>query len=148
MWIGEVDFPREVLDAQRKGNLVIFAGAGVSMGAPAKCPSFWQLAEKIGNSPVPDKEGNALDRYLGRLHKEGVRVHEQACRILGESSEPNLLHKELLKLFSSADKVRIVTTNFDRHFSTAAETIFPEMNSPIAASCGVSKAETTVSAVL
>jgi SIR2-like domain/Domain of unknown function (DUF4020) len=128
MWIGEVDFPREVLDAQRDGNLVIFAGAGVSKGDPANCPTFWELAEKIGNSPVPDKEGNALDRYLGRLHKEGVRVHEQACRILGESSEPNLLHKELLKLFSSADKVRIVTTNFDRHFSTAAETIFPEIN--------------------
>jgi Domain of unknown function (DUF4020)/SIR2-like domain len=128
MWIGRVDFPREVLDAQRDGNLVIFAGAGVSMGAPAKCPSFLKLARYIGDEPVPDKEGSALDRYLGRLHKEGVRVHEQACRILSESLEPNPLHKELLELFPSANKVRLVTTNFDRHFSTAAEIIFPGIN--------------------
>lgn len=128
MWIGQVDFPREVLDAQRDGNLVIFAGAGVSMADPANCPSFWQLACDIGDEPVPDKESRALDRYLGRLHREGVRVHEQAHRILGESLEPNPLHKELLRLFPSPDQVKLVTTNFDCHFSTAAETIFPEIN--------------------
>jgi hypothetical protein len=125
MRIGQIDFPREVLDAQRDGNLVIFAGAGVSMADPANCPSFRELARYIGDEPVPDKEGSALDRYLGRLHKKGVEVHKQACRILGKSSEPNLLHKELLKLFSSADKVKLVTTNFDPHFSTAAKEVFP-----------------------
>jgi SIR2-like domain/Domain of unknown function (DUF4020) len=128
MWIGQVDFPREVLDAQRDGNLVIFAGAGVSKGDPANCPTFWELASAIGGKPAPDKKDEALDHYLGRLHQKGVEVHKQACRILGESPEPNLLHKELLKLFPSPDQVRLVTTNFDRHFSTAAEAIFPEVN--------------------
>jgi SIR2-like domain len=125
MLIGKVDFPREVLDAQREGNLVIFAGAGVSMGSPANCPSFWELARDIGGKPAPDEKDEALDHYLGRLKKEKTPVHENARNILDQSPEPNLLHKELLKLFPSPDQVRLVTTNFDRHFSTAAKEVFP-----------------------
>jgi SIR2-like domain/Domain of unknown function (DUF4020) len=125
MRIGQVDFPREVLDAQRDGKLVIFAGAGVSKGDPANCLTFWELAEKIGERSVTEEESKELDSYLGRLKEQGVRVHEQACRILGESLKPNPLHKELLRLFPSPDKVRLVTTNFDPHFSTAAKEVFP-----------------------
>jgi hypothetical protein len=41
MWINrDVDLPQALVAAQREGRLVIFAGAGVSMGPPANLPSF------------------------------------------------------------------------------------------------------------
>jgi hypothetical protein len=36
------------------------------------------------------------------------------------NSEPTELHKHLIRLFPDAEQIRIVTTNFDRHFTTAA----------------------------
>ena len=45
MWITQaVNLPDALLDAQRDGKLVVFAGAGVSMGAPANFPNFDGLA--------------------------------------------------------------------------------------------------------
>ena len=40
MRIGGVDFPEPLLNALRDGRLVVFAGAGVSMGPPACLPGF------------------------------------------------------------------------------------------------------------
>ena len=34
MYINGIDFPNEMIDAITKGELVVFVGAGVSMGAP------------------------------------------------------------------------------------------------------------------
>ena len=35
-----IDFPKPLLNALRDGELVVFAGAGVSMGEPACLPNF------------------------------------------------------------------------------------------------------------
>jgi hypothetical protein len=49
MWINDdVDIPEALLAAQRDGRLVIFAGAGVSMGPPSNVPGFSRLATQIG----------------------------------------------------------------------------------------------------
>jgi len=41
VWLTEfLNPPDELLDASLAGELVVFAGAGVSMGAPARLPSF------------------------------------------------------------------------------------------------------------
>jgi hypothetical protein len=40
------------------------------------------------------------------------------------SSAPNPLHSNLLRLFENSAKVRLVTTNFDLHFTSAAESFF------------------------
>ena len=49
MNIKGVVFPSALLDALRDGRLVVFAGAGVSMGAPARLPSLCKLAERLEN---------------------------------------------------------------------------------------------------
>ena len=41
MKIAGVDFPEPLLAALRDGRLVVFAGAGVSMGLPAGLPDSW-----------------------------------------------------------------------------------------------------------
>ena len=47
MLFGKVNLPDSLLNAQRNETLVVFAGAGVSMGAPANYPSFAELAKQV-----------------------------------------------------------------------------------------------------
>src|SRR5882672_7991352 len=101
MLIKGIDFPEELLRAQSGGDLVVFAGAGVSMPAPSSLPSFAGLAATIGSASNLQKDENEPeDRYLGRLRKQGVNVHEFASRILvSDRTKPHALHRYLLKLF-------------------------------------------------
>lgn len=121
MKIGGVDFPEPLLNALRDGKLVVFAGAGVSMGAPANLPSFRKLAEQVAEwAGKPIKKSESIDQFFGRLKEDGVRVHQRVAEILQpENLEPNALHRNLLRLFQETGTVRIVTTNFDRLFEQA-----------------------------
>lgn len=122
--LANVHFDDCVLDALRNDKLVVFAGAGVSMGPPSNLASFWQLASDVAqNTGLAPAE--PLDRFLGQLQHRGVAVHERAAQLLSpEGSAPNALHIDLLRLFSTVGRIRLVTTNFDLHFETAAETLF------------------------
>lgn len=127
MLIKGIDFPEIVLRAQRSGSLVIFAGAGVSMPAPSNLPNFDELADKVADSTLRRGDGEPVDVFLGRLAGKGVKVHERVVKILtGPDSAPNSLHTDLLRLFRLTVNVRLVTTNFDRHFTKAAETVFAD----------------------
>lgn len=125
MQIGSIDIPEPLLSAQRNGSLVIFAGAGVSMGPPANYPSFPQLALQVSGDFHKPEEQEPTDRFLGRLENLGVPVHRETKRILtNPTSRYTPLHADLLRLFGSTDRVRLVTTNFDVHFTTAAKHVF------------------------
>jgi len=121
MKIANIDFPGRLLTALRDGKLVVFAGAGVSMGQPANLPNFEGLARKIAaatGKTLDEKE--SPERFLGRLEHQGVKVHERAVQILsGRSPEPTGLHKDILGLYVQGHPVRIVTTNFDTLFEQA-----------------------------
>lgn len=122
--LGAIEFDNSILDALRDDRLVIFAGAGVSMGPPSNLPSFWKLTCDIaqGTGLTPSEP---LDRFLGQLHHRNVAVHERAAQLLSPAgSAPNALHHDLLRLFRTADRVRLVTTNFDLHFETATNALF------------------------
>lgn len=122
--IGTIEFDDGILDALRDDRLIIFAGAGVSMGPPSSLASFWKLTCDIahGTGLIPSEP---LDRFLGQLHHRNVAVHERAAQLLSPAeSAPNALHHDLLRLFRTADRVRLVTTNFDLHFETAANALF------------------------
>ena len=79
--LGELYFDNRILEAAVNGNLVIFAGAGVSMGAPSSLPSFEALASQIaeGTGSVPE---GPIDRFLGSLEHSGVNVLQRAKDIL------------------------------------------------------------------
>src|SRR3954471_18695695 len=128
MRIGQIDVPEPLLEAQRNGTLVVFAGAGVSMPPPSDHPSFEWLARQIAEGSAQAREENEPpDRFLGRLQNEGVRVHRRAWDILSApSSRPNRLHNDLLRLFNAESGIRLVTTNFDPHFTTAAEELLED----------------------
>lgn len=122
--LGAIDFDDSILDALRDDRLVVFAGAGVSMGPPSNLASFWELTRGISQG-TGFEPSEPLDRFLGQLHHRKVDVHERATQLLSPAgSAPNALHHDLLRLFQTADRVRLVTTNFDLHFETAANALF------------------------
>lgn len=129
MWITEyVNLPESLVDDQRSGKLVVFAGAGISVDPPSNLPNFKQLATQVSGGVLVREEHEPIDRFLGRLEKkQGSQVHLRIWDIISDSnSKPTPLHKSLLSLFRTPDAVRIVTTNFDRHLSTVAEELFQD----------------------
>lgn len=122
--LANIDFDDCILDALRDDRLVVFAGAGVSMGPPSNLASFWRLSSDIAQG-TGLLVAEPLDRFLGHLQHRGVAVHERAAQLLSpENSSPNALHFNLLRLFRTLGGVRLVTTNFDLHFESAAENLF------------------------
>ena len=128
MKIADIDFPDPLLDALRDGKLVIFAGAGVSMGEPSCLPDFAGLADRIatgtGQTRRDAEDAEPVDRFLGRLQHAEVGVHARAAQALSRGElKPTELHRDLLRLFSGAGQVRVVTTNFDRLFEQASKDV-------------------------
>jgi hypothetical protein len=106
---------------------VIFAGAGVSIDPPSNYPSFEDLATRIGGGVHPRLPDEAIDRYLGRLGNIGITVHRQVQSVLSSpDSMPNKLHESVIAVFDGAESLRLVTTNFDLHFTTCAIRHFRE----------------------
>lgn len=124
--LGAIEFDDCILDALRDDRLVVFAGAGVSMGPPSNLADFWKLTCDIAQGTgLAPSESEPLDRFLGRLHHRQVAVHERSAQLLSPAdSAPNALHHDLLRLFRTVDHVRLVTTNFDLHFEAAAKAMF------------------------
>lgn len=124
--------PGELERARVEEQLVIFAGAGVSMGPPANLPSFKELARQVAEPKVPfeDHYEDKLDRYLGRAQREGVNCQERARELLSDQGSHTPLHEHLLGIFGAPDRVQIITTNFDSHFAAAAERVYPGFSIP------------------
>jgi len=126
MRITNIDFPEQLVYAHRQGKLVVFAGAGVSIEQPSGLPDFATLALQVSGDPkFKLSENEPIDHFLGQLETSGVDVHARARDVIRRSdSKPNPIHSTLLSLFPSSETVRLVTTNFDEHFSTAAKQLF------------------------
>ena len=124
--ISGIYFPKPLLNALRNNQLVVFAGAGVSIPQPAGLPTFRQLAGKIafGSGETREKD-EPDDRFLGRLKHKGQKVHLRAVTVLRENDpKPSCLHHDLTALYRDPDHLRIVTTNFDTLFEEAAKERF------------------------
>ncbi len=126
MKIAGIQFPEPLLAALRDGRLVVFAGAGVSMGAPARLPSFTDLTRLIATGTGKAlQEGEPEDCFLGKLQHARIDVHKRAARALTRDGlAPTVLHIDLLRLYSDVRRVKIVTTNFDLLFEQAADDVF------------------------
>ncbi|GAB2727114.1 SIR2 family protein [Arthrobacter bambusae] len=130
--------PDALLHALQHDNLVVFAGAGVSMGAPTGLPSFDGLAEQLANGigfQHKLRKGAAIDAYLGALDEScSVDLHRLTGEILeGRSDQPNGLHRAICEL-GLVSTLRVVTTNYDRCFQEALRSMgvpFREYVAPV-----------------
>lgn len=134
MWFTDaVDVPDKVVDALTNDRLVVFVGAGASVAAPSNLPLFDALASHVAEQahrPPYDPTANGgetPDAFLGRLEQDGVAVRELVRHRLSDpDSRPCALHRAIIRMFRSASRVRIITTNFDSHLSTVAAEEFPD----------------------
>ena len=132
MWFtGEFSIPEPVLQAQRANQLVLFVGAGASMGAPSLLPNFAQLAIDVARdvgAEVTDEVQKAAwaapDKFLTELEERDYPVHERIQQRVRLSAEPNGVHRALVRLFPQASDIRIVTTNYDQHLTVAVRETF------------------------
>lgn len=94
------------------------------MAPPSDLPDFPKLANELANGTATLGEDEDVDRFLGKL-PENLNISERTrLRLSDPSSKPNSLHRDLLRVFSDDSSVRLVTTNFDDHFATAALEVF------------------------
>lgn len=129
------DIPDALLQAHEEGRVVFFCGAGISY--PAGLPGFKGLVEEIyrlnGTAPS-DIEREALDlgQFDATLDLLEDRLPGQRLAVrreLAKALKPKLrrkgatdTHAALLRLARSREgALRLVTTNFDRVFHTAAK---------------------------
>ena len=130
MLLGGIEIPTEVLTAWEAAELVIFTGAGISVGAPSKLPTFEGLAKQIARLSSPPLDPTSaewmtqLDAFMDVLNEgEGADVHRHVQRIISnEASLPNPNHQALARV-AARGRSRIVTTNYDLHLQTSLECI-------------------------
>jgi hypothetical protein len=142
---GGLEVHEDLIEAQKKGNLVVFAGAGVSVGPPSCLPTFDGLIRKLEEWSGETRKRETIraygaefetlerfEQYLGRLEdQEDVEFRPQVRQMIGrEDSEPTDLHRHLVELFGSPEETKIVTTNFDRHFSRVAHEEIDQYKAP------------------
>ena len=129
MLCGTIDIPDALLDAQLHDRLVVFCGAGVSIPPPSGMPTFVELVDEIAASVGASRqEEEEPDQCLGRIAEEkrfDVRG-AVAERFTRPNSQPSALHRAAVGLFRDAAGVRLVTTNFDKHLTTALLERWPE----------------------
>ncbi|MBX7554374.1 DUF4020 domain-containing protein [Streptomyces sp. tea 10] len=93
------------------------------MSPPSSLPTFAQLADRVAGevgAEVTSEATSAPDLFLTGLAEQNLPVHERIQRLVEASKKPNAVHAALVRLFPSAGDLRIVTTNYDRHLTTAA----------------------------
>ena len=125
MIIRGINFPNEIIRSIRNNNLVVFVGAGVSIGKPTCLPNFDDLAKQIAKgSGLKKGENEPCDVFLGRLKFNNIDVNKIAGeRLSGLHLRPNDLHKYIVSLFNNEQSVKIITTNYDQMIEAAAKNL-------------------------
>lgn len=122
-----IKLPKVLFDAAKNGELVVFAGAGVSMQGDSPLPDFVSLVEDVSlkvdvehKLPQFNREVDSCEDYLGELEMHcGVVMREECAKSLSGGTFAEI-HRNIIGLFDSSP-VRVVTTNFDQRFEQAAE---------------------------
>jgi len=127
------DIPEELFRLQETGELVFFCGSGISQ--PAGLPGFSGLVSRVyeaigvslpeAKSGEPDEPSDRLLFLLEQKLADPGIVRNTVRDILmrtKRSSEAKRVHRALLDLGRGADdRLRLVTTNFDRLFQREAK---------------------------
>ena len=127
---GAPDIPEELLQKHEDGKVIFFCGAGISYDAGL--PGFKKLVENIyfnlgctyNQFQKEAMNNNQFDLAITLLEKEYVydknKIKKEIYELLASPKVNNdtvTLHKALLELSMTKDnKIRLVTTNFDRIF--------------------------------
>ncbi len=122
---GGPEIPRDLLNDLEAGNVVVFCGAGISRqcGLPDFKGLVENICKKLGQELAKDEQilfdNREYDAVLGliesRIGPSPVRKALKEVLQIEEGADIET-HKSLLKLATSKNRVRLVTTNFDDAF--------------------------------
>ena len=123
------DLPKEIIEATKSGNLVVFAGAGIS--TEGKMVFKQTLYEDVFTDIYPRPKKNIefpllMSEYCKQINGrklllEKIRFRFQYCQQFQELYKISTkFHKEISSIYS-IDK--IVTTNWDTHFEDECNAI-------------------------
>jgi hypothetical protein len=119
--------PDQLVQALEDDRVVIFCGAGISMGAglPSYAGLVTHCFNELGEPLPPNKSVDWLwpDRMLGALEARygPEAVRRKAAERLAIAPTDLAIHQAILRLarMRHSDGVRLVTTNFDTFFEDA-----------------------------
>ena len=129
--VDEVELLTQMYSSMDDNPLVIYAGAGCSMSAPACSPAWWRLVGDLIEATflaAPEKHRPA--EYSNRdITRQPEEVMESYYFVLGErlltlfrlleEGQPNSTHMAVAKLAKVGKVKAIFTTNFDVFFERA-----------------------------
>lgn len=129
----DVVLPRDLITVHRKGDLVIFVGAGASVDPPSRLPLFKELTRQLAerasvpfeetiddNGKKVPQEPREYDRFLGAMPKN-FDLRRHALELVSPpDSRPNPTHEAIMCLSAAYREPRVVTTNYDDHLAEAA----------------------------
>ena len=133
MFLNGIEYPNQILDAIKTNTLVVFAGAGVSMGAPTNLPNFEELCVQIAEGTAFEKEEEGdCEVFLGTLKTKEIEVNNIAAELLSDSCKThNKEHEAIVNLFLKPQGIKIVTTNYDQMFEQITDALGVQVyNSP------------------
>ncbi len=142
------NIPEELLQAHEDGQVVFFCGAGISY--PADLPGFSGLVEglyrELGEVPSSVEQSalnnKSFDTAIGLLENRLVGHRQRVRTAIAQILTPNLAkrnalatHEALLSLSKTGDdRIRLITTNFDRLFIEAMKRLnveYPSYCAPL-----------------
>src|ERR1700683_741623 len=133
---------RKRLDACSSDNLLVLAGAGVSMPAPTSLPSGNRLRDLCVNLLLTDRVSRSAVRHLLRTPSYRSLLPESVLQMIGstvgggldnlmrrllQAPPTNQIHKALARR-----NYRIFTTNFDLCFENAGAKYVSHLHGSIA----------------
>lgn len=128
--------PEELIQDLEDDRVVLFCGAGISMGAglPDYAGLVQQVYKQVG-APLPckgDKSWDWPDRMLGDLESRfgPVSVRKEIREAIERKPTDLQYHRALLRLaqLNRCKGLRLVTTNFDTYFEQAHPALRPGLD--------------------
>ena len=110
----EIDVSKELKSFMESQGASVEMPEGLSIDEYCKELSKELSTKFVSNDKSPDQ-------FLGFLKHNGIDVHSRTAKILSDpDSHPTELHKSLVDLFPTRESLKIVTTNFDDHFTSCS----------------------------
>lgn len=118
MHFAGMEIPQALIEAHADGGVVFFVGAGASIFAPTRLPSFGKLTSDVaalaGVMAPTQEELKVPDVFLGRIDSPPrTDVHHLVANEISKARRRNAVHDAVATLAIAGGTPRIVTTNYD-----------------------------------
>ena len=113
---------RDIVQAVRRRELCVMAGAGVSKDAGV--PLYHELAEELYGEEwvnASDAEKDRPGLFFDRMEAEGRAINADIARVMAQHTSPGDLHRRVIRLVDRSRTRSVITTNWDALLEAAAE---------------------------